>query len=347
MKTAIAVGACALALALPLSSVAQTVTTVMSNLDNPRGLAFGPEGGVYVVEAGRGGTGPCAMLRGLPRCYGATGAISRYWRGQQERVAVGLPSYSDAAFTEVTGPHDIVFRGQGRGRALVTIGFGGDPAERALFGPVGARFGTLQHVTPRAARTVADVSAHEAEQNPAGGPVDSNPYGALADRSSTLVVDAGANALLRVRMDGDVETIATFRARPAAETDSVPTAVARGPDGAYYVAELTGAPFAEGAARIYRVVEGEAPQIAFSGFKTIIDLDFGPDGSLYVLQHATGPLFFAGPGQVIRIAPDGSRSVVVDGLARPTSVLVAPDGSLYVSNRGASVQTGEVLHVVP
>ena len=34
---------------------------VMSGLDNPRGLAFGPEGGLYVAEAGRGGPGPpCA-----------------------------------------------------------------------------------------------------------------------------------------------------------------------------------------------------------------------------------------------------------------------------------------------
>ena len=32
-----------------------TITTVMSGLDNPRGLAFAPDGGLYVVEAGRGG----------------------------------------------------------------------------------------------------------------------------------------------------------------------------------------------------------------------------------------------------------------------------------------------------
>lgn len=46
------------------------VTVVMSGLDNPRGLAFGPEGALYVVEAGRGGSGPCQVLRGLLRCYG-------------------------------------------------------------------------------------------------------------------------------------------------------------------------------------------------------------------------------------------------------------------------------------
>jgi glucose/arabinose dehydrogenase len=32
-----------------------TVTRVMGGLDNPRGLAFGPKGALYVAEAGRGG----------------------------------------------------------------------------------------------------------------------------------------------------------------------------------------------------------------------------------------------------------------------------------------------------
>ena len=59
----------------------------------------------------------------------------------------------------------------------------------------------------------------------------------------------------------------------------MPTAVVVGPDGAYYVSELTGAPFTEGAARVYRVVRGEAPTVFLAGFKTLIDLDFGPDGA--------------------------------------------------------------------
>jgi hypothetical protein len=127
----------------------------------------------------------------------------------------------------------------------------------------------------------------------------------------------------------------------------VPTAVVVGPDGAYYVSELTGVPFAAGAARIYRVVPGAPPQIFLDGFKTIIDLDFGPDGSLYVLEHATGPAFFTLPGQVIRVAPSGSRSVVVGGLTRPGSLVVGPDRAIYVSNRGTSVGIGEVLRIEP
>jgi hypothetical protein len=59
---------------------------------------------------------------------------------------------------------------------------------------------------------------------------------------------------------------------------------------------LTGAPFAEGTANVYRVLPGVSTQIFRSGFKTIIDIAFGPDGSLYVLQYATGAVFFSGPG---------------------------------------------------
>jgi len=45
-------------LALTARGVAAAeVTVVMSGLDSPRGLAFGPEGALYVAEAGRGGFG--------------------------------------------------------------------------------------------------------------------------------------------------------------------------------------------------------------------------------------------------------------------------------------------------
>jgi hypothetical protein len=93
-------------------AVAATTSVVMSGLDNPRGLAFGPEGGLYVAEAGRGGSGPCIVLRGGPQCYGPTGAVSRLWRGEQERIATGLPSYAGPT-GEATGPHDISLLGRG------------------------------------------------------------------------------------------------------------------------------------------------------------------------------------------------------------------------------------------
>jgi hypothetical protein len=364
--------------ALSATPAARNATTiVMRGLENPRGLAIGPEGALYVVEAGKGGPeGPtnCQVLRGLKRCYGATGALTRVWRGKQERVATRLPSVSDlTANPEVGGPHDVSFLG--RGGTFVTIGLGGDPTTvRPGYGPGAEALGTLVQVAPgpshrdfgwddddglfwfgsffarrtRPWRVVADISAHEAETNPAGGPIDSNPYGLLAQAGARIVADAGANAVLRVAANGDVSTLAVL---PAGPPDAVPTSVVLGPDGAYYVGQLTGFPFAPGAARVFRILPCAPPQIFAAGLQTIIDLDFGPDGSLYVLQHTSGfnppPNVFGGPGlgMIIRIAPDGTRTPVVTGLTRPTSLLVDWDGTIYVTNNGVTTGAGEVRRI--
>jgi hypothetical protein len=340
-----------LAVAFAGASGAGAVTTsvVMSGLDNPRGLAFGPEGALYVAEAGRGGPGPCVLLRGAPQCYGPTGAVSRLWRGDQEQIATGLPSYGTAAST--TGPHDISFLG--RGGAYVTIGLGLEGLPRSALA-VGDQFGWLVHVPASGGwRPVVDIAAYEFTVNPGGGSLDSNPYGLLAEPGGRVVADAGANALLGVAANGVISTLAVFPSRPNPTgigppfLESVPTAVAVGPDGAYYVSELTGVPFATGLANIYRVVPGQAPTVAWSGFTTVIDIAFGPDGSLYVLEHSTGPVFFALPGRLVKVAPDGTRTTVIGGLTRPGSVVVDADGTLYVSNRSTSIGTGEVLRIEP
>src|SRR6476619_1591097 len=68
-----------------LTSVLQaraTVTTVASGLVNPRGLNFGPDGALYVAEAGSGGSGPCIVgSDGLTKCYGATGGVRKILLG--------------------------------------------------------------------------------------------------------------------------------------------------------------------------------------------------------------------------------------------------------------------------
>lgn len=331
-----------------------TLTPVMSGLVNPRGLALGPEGALYVAEAGNGSAGPPCLLLVRPSfteniCYGPDGAITRLWRGRQERVVTGLPSLSDRTIPGSNGPNDIAFLG--RGQALVTIGLGTDPAQRGAFGPPGAQLGALIQVTPGGQwRQVSDVSAHEGANNPAGGPIDSNPFGLYVEAGSYLVADAGANALLRVAANGKVSTVATFPAQAnplpfgPPFIDSVPTSVSRGPDGAYYVGELTGGPFIPGRARVYRVDAGEPAEVFEDGFSFIIDLDFGPDGSLYVLEHGSA-MFLDGTGRIVRVDPLGNRDVIVDGLDSPTSLLVIANDALYVTNHGISEVAGEVLRV--
>ena len=115
---------------------------------------------------------------------------------------------------------------------LVLMGLGFDPASsaRSAYGPKGELFGELLQISAQGEITVAgDVSVYEKDVNPAGGPVDSNPFGLLVLPTFRLVADAGGNALLSVLPSGLVNTVAVFPSRPIRTTDSVPTAVAVGP----------------------------------------------------------------------------------------------------------------------
>jgi hypothetical protein len=331
----------------------------MCGLDNPRRLAFGPEGALYVTEAGHGGDGPCAFASdGVRFCYGPTGSVSRLWCGEVDRFATGLPSIAinDSRFlgrlaTAASGPQGIALLG--RGGAYVTIGLRENPAFRAGFGDAGAGLAQLVHVAASGEwRFIADIGTYEAAVNPVGTP-DSNPYAVLAEPGGRFVADSGANALFHVAANGEISTMAVFPSRPERPTDAVPTSIARGPDGAYYVGELTGVPFATFDAGVYRVVPGQVPEIPayLHGFRMIIDIAFDAEWNLYVLEYATVPAgnpLFGRSGTLVKVALDHSRSIVKTGLQLPTSVAIDADGFVYVTLRGNNRgSVGEVVRIDP
>ncbi len=172
------------------------------------------------------------------------------------------------------------------------------------------------------AQQVVNLFEFESTHNPDGNdPYDSNPYDvASLGANAALVVDPGANSLLHVNARGDVKVMAVFPdslvstanlkslagcPEPAPElafacglpemmpAQPSPTSVAIGPDGYYYVGELKGFPAPANESSIWRVSPRpgsvtcpsvDCVEVFAGGFTSIIDLEFGADGNLYVAE---------------------------------------------------------------
>jgi DNA-binding beta-propeller fold protein YncE len=352
--------AAALSILAPATALVRAqsgLTVIASGLDNPRGLSFGPDGALYVAEAGRGGTSTaCAPAPDPPfanRCYGPSGAITRILAvGDQRRVVVGLPSIAGASGGNAQGPVDIDF---GLGAAWVTIGFGGNPALRAPLEAAGALMGRLVRINSIGQpETLLDLSAYEAAANPDGGAVDSNPFGLRIVSDGAYYADAGANAVMKIALTGAISTFAVFPNRQPTgappTVQAVPTSVEVAPSGDVFVGELTGAPFIVGAARVYRIpASGGTPQVVATGFTNIIGIALAADGTGYVLEHdADGILGPGVDGRLIRINVNGTQTVLASaGLVKPGGVAVGPDGAVYVTTHANTPGNGEVVRIQP
>jgi DNA-binding beta-propeller fold protein YncE len=328
---------------------AADTAVVASGLNNPRGIDVGANGRVYIAEAG-------------------TGRILRLVAGGIAVVAGGLPS-EEVMEGELSGPVNVA--GTGNGNVFALIGAG--PRD------VDDRFATVRRVTG-VKREITDIHHYQATDpdpfDTEGLPHDSNPYGLEAIGAGRLLVtDAANNDLLVVKSNGRTRTVARFPLHvvstshlpmpnlpPELPAEVVPTTVAVGPDGYWYVGELTGFPFAPGASRIWRIAPwarnatcdsdtSDGCALYLDGFTSITGLDFGPDGSLYVVEIVKDGVFnlFSGgdpTGALIRVK-DGVRSELAAGqLIAPADVAVGRDGTVYVTNKSV-MPDGEVIAIRP
>ena len=343
------------ALALVLTVVAATSAApasgqssfevVATGLDNPRHVRFSPTGALYVVEAGRGGDGPCVQHPQLGEfCLGFSGAVTRVRDdGPDERVLTGVPSIINEE-GETLGPFDIAFTGSQK--FVLSVGLGGSDEFRAGFGPDGALLGTL--VTGKFRHggfsLFADVLANEAVANPDGTDIDSQPNGLVRQGEGYIVADSGGNAVVRASHKGTFTTI-TPLPPTAIGADAVPTSVVKGPDGAYYISQLTGFPFQQGAANIWRVVPGQAPTVYASGLTNLTDLAFARDGTLYAVEISSAGLLNGPIGALVRITPGASQHTTVLGDIFAPYGLALDGNNAYVSTCAVCTGTGEVIKI--
>jgi hypothetical protein len=158
---------------------------------------------------------------------------------------------------------------------------------------------------------------------------------------------------MHVAANGAISPFAIFTDRPnplfpavgGPTMDQVPTGLEIGPDGAVYVATLTGFPFPPGEARVYRLAdangdgdamdEGETTIFA-SGLTSATNLGFDSDGSLLVTEFSTNMLKQA-PGRLVRVIDGVISEVVRAPLVSPTGLTVLADGRIVVSQEFLNV----------
>ncbi|MBG1264671.1 ScyD/ScyE family protein [Nostoc commune] len=358
-KLIIAAAGAAFMIGVSESVQAADFTVLADGLNSPRHLAFGPDGALYVTEAGKGGTGVCISspsAGGEKLCYGNTGAVTRIQNGTTKRVVTGLPSLALPDGRDANGAHDLAF--DSTGKAYILFGLAGDQKEGGseLINSDLGKLVSIDFLNGGTQREqLVDFSAFEGLQNPDGGDLASNPYAFLIKDNKAFVIDAAGNDLLQVGTDGsELGVYALFDQRlvPFEDSDfplqSVPTSIKIGPDGAFYVGELTGFPYPKNAARVYRI-NGNQPEVYAEGFTNIIDFDFDSADNLYVLEYATNSILSGDPtGALIRVAPDGTRTMIAsEGLISPTSLSISSDDAIYIANNGFIAGQGEVIRIEP
>lgn len=273
-------------------------------------------------------------------------------------AGAGIATLGDHTDIALPGVSDMSPLGR---RALWAIeGLTGEPGDDTGQG--------LYRVSNGKNRLIADLFDFEADNNPDGAAVDSNPFDVQSlGGQAALVVEAGGNTLLQVTNQGNVEVLAVFPDElvstanikdliecpnsdplcglpPMTEAQAVPTSIAVGTAGYYYVGELKGFPAPTGASNIWKVAPNasgatcpnpDCMKVFDGGFTSIIDLAFGAEGLLYVLELDDRSWFAVEVGNMAGgtinacdIAT-GACTEVATGIPIPTALTFRRDGTLW------------------
>ncbi|GAA2127631.1 ScyD/ScyE family protein [Nocardioides bigeumensis] len=266
--------------------------TIVKNLLSPLSLAVSDDGTVYYSQNFAG-----QLFSKSP----GKKPVQHFQGKKGEEVGAVSEHHGSVRFA-TTGKKKLLWGIGGSGKPVKMADLGAYEAEKNP--DAGAHYG-FETITPGCAQQLP--TGPEAPPAQYTGIVDSHPYGSAIDGSTTYVADAGANAILAVKGNGKIKTVALIPGVPVVITQEIATAIG----------------FPNCTVGLTYVLEGVPT-----------DVEKGSDGKLYVSTLTGGPEdgSTGALSKVYKINPKtGAVKLLADNLFSATGVAVADNGDVYVS----------------
>ncbi len=270
----------------------EAVSVAASGLTNPRGLAWGDDGAMYVALAGDGSkrqeATPVATLgdktvEGTPVVEGAgetfvgtdTASIVTIDEGCAVTLASGFPSGGPPEVGWVFGVDDLETLD---GQLYALVDGGGE-----VYGHPGFPNGVYQVNADGSHELIADLSAW-VRANPVAEPLppispDAQPFTMTAIDGALWIAEANHQQVISVQLDGTITRIADL----SVVGNVAPAGIVGAPEGGAYVGFLSALPFTDGSARVVHVAEDGTVSDVWTGLTTVTAIALDADGTLLAM----------------------------------------------------------------
>src|SRR6202166_3285919 len=319
-----------------------------SGITNPRGMKLGPDGNLYVADAGSpaapttlapaGLGGECSVGATGPGDYVGSRTGSRILRidasGDVTTFVDNLPSSTGTAVPSNSGVADVAFIGD----TMYAI-FAGAGCSHGVPGTPNAVIRINPDHSPPT--RIADLGAFQ-RTHPVANPTDpitgdfepdGTWYSMIALRGDLYAVEPNHGELDKITPDGEITRVIDIS---ASQGHVVPTVV--GDYGVFYVSNLGRfVPDQLNTQDVFQITPSGQLKVVATGLSKVLGLAFDGRDRLYVLEtsystSSPGPV--PATGRLIRILPNGQQQVLIDDthddpLFLPTRLTFVAAGALY------------------